>query len=195
MSADWYFSSGDLEYGPYSGAVLKQYAQSGRIQPQTPVKKGREGRWVRAERVRGLFVAPTPPPSSTRSVPGTGGSPTVGRPGSRSAGFEGNPLPEEESLPSAIFPDEGDTQFPADPRFEPKQDGPLVHESIRRARTCKADVPLNHFFFGTVFGFVALVLLAAAVGLVVAMIKDESDPGFLAFVAILLAICGGVPAC
>jgi len=55
MAAEWYYESRGIGHGPLSASELKRLAQTGKILPDALVKKGVEGKWVRAERVRGLF--------------------------------------------------------------------------------------------------------------------------------------------
>ena len=66
MSSEWYVQVDGKQFGPYSGAALKQYAADSRITANTQVKKGGNGRWVQAQMVKGLFTptepAPPPPP-------------------------------------------------------------------------------------------------------------------------------------
>ena len=62
MSNDWYVRIGGQEYGPCSGDELRQYASDGKIDAQTEVKKGIDGQWVAAEKVKGLFAESPPSP-------------------------------------------------------------------------------------------------------------------------------------
>ncbi len=67
MSADWYLHLDDRQYGPLSAAELKRYASEGRMTPETLVRKGEEGTWVPASRVKGLHFAG--PPSLPARLP------------------------------------------------------------------------------------------------------------------------------
>ena len=59
MGTAWYVNVEGKEYGPVSSAELKQWADEQRITPQTAVKKGEQGQWVAADRVKGLFSKPS----------------------------------------------------------------------------------------------------------------------------------------
>ncbi len=60
--------------GPLTDSVLKARAESGMIGPDTLVRKGAEGKWVPAKRVKGLFPAeadsPSPEPIASATLPG-----------------------------------------------------------------------------------------------------------------------------
>ncbi len=58
METGWYIQteSGGID-GPLSGAMLKTRADLGIVKPDTPVRKGPEGKWAAASRVKGLFGA------------------------------------------------------------------------------------------------------------------------------------------
>jgi len=73
VSQEWFFKSMSAELGPYTPAEMKRFAEMGRIDPDTLVRKGREGKWVAAERVKGLFAQvanrPQAPPSVAPKTP------------------------------------------------------------------------------------------------------------------------------
>jgi hypothetical protein len=54
--ADWYVSKSGKTHGPFSSQQLVQLAAEKKIGPQTEVRKGEDGKWTRAEDVKGLFV-------------------------------------------------------------------------------------------------------------------------------------------
>lgn len=58
MGTEWYYETGGIGFGPLPSSELKRLAQIGKVRPGTRVKKGVEGKWVLAERVKGLFDAP-----------------------------------------------------------------------------------------------------------------------------------------
>lgn len=67
MSEKWYYQIMGEVVGPLSADEVRAHAQNGLITPDTLVRKGAEGRWVTAHRVKGLFdrkpaTAPSPPP-------------------------------------------------------------------------------------------------------------------------------------
>lgn len=51
---EWFVRIGEKTYGPHTADKLREAARAGKITPSTDVKKGRDGRWVIAEKVRGL---------------------------------------------------------------------------------------------------------------------------------------------
>ena len=63
MSNDWFVRVNNEEHGPLSSNRLKQLVQQGKIGPETFIKKGASGTWLRANHVNGLF--PTIPPAPT----------------------------------------------------------------------------------------------------------------------------------
>ena len=69
MVAEWYYrtSAGRAE-GPVAAAHLKQLAQLGEIGPATEIKKGAEGRWITANKVKGLLDAAPPKPMTTKTA-------------------------------------------------------------------------------------------------------------------------------
>ena len=64
MSAEWYYQSEGKGIGPVSSSVLRQKASSGEVEPNSLVRRGRNGHWVRAQRVKGLFNAVEQSPAS-----------------------------------------------------------------------------------------------------------------------------------
>ena len=62
-NANWYYQFGGEVHGPMPPAELRQKVAAGEVQPDTLVRKGAEGRWVRAERVRGLLQPTDSPPA------------------------------------------------------------------------------------------------------------------------------------
>jgi hypothetical protein len=63
MEPVWYIQTenGEIE-GPLAGAMLKGRADAGIVRPDTPVRKGAEGKWTAASNVRGLFASSPLPP-------------------------------------------------------------------------------------------------------------------------------------
>ena len=68
MAAEWFYLVLDEEFGPVSSAELKALAADGDVASDTLVRKGPEGKWVLAGKVRGLCV-PTVRLSSERKPP------------------------------------------------------------------------------------------------------------------------------
>jgi len=78
--SEWFYRVMSDEIGPVTGSQLKQLAKDGTIEPDTHVRKGREGSWVTADHVQGLFpkltmqlpaVAPSRSPNPVFSEPST----------------------------------------------------------------------------------------------------------------------------
>ena len=73
MPSNWYVFDDGKQYGPIAGRKLKEWAAEGRITPQSKVRKGENGQWASASRVKGLFpVMPKPEemaPSVSSPVP------------------------------------------------------------------------------------------------------------------------------
>ncbi len=76
--AGWYCQVMGEETGPLSSAQLKELAASGFLTPHVPVRKGVNGSWVPASRVRGLF-----PGASQAPAEGKAGLPAAPRPDSK----------------------------------------------------------------------------------------------------------------
>jgi hypothetical protein len=56
MAAQWYFRYGDSEFGPVTAADLRKLVRTRRVYPDTPIRKGADGRWFAASEVKGLFT-------------------------------------------------------------------------------------------------------------------------------------------
>lgn len=71
MADRWYFSWNNTEFGPFSGAQLRELAALGRLQVMDTVwKEGSEKR-VRADRIKNLFSCP-----KTKASPAKANVPT-----------------------------------------------------------------------------------------------------------------------
>jgi hypothetical protein len=55
METQWYCRLMGTELGPFTSKQLLEMARSHRLTPHDSVKKGAEGMWVAAHRVKGLF--------------------------------------------------------------------------------------------------------------------------------------------
>ncbi len=62
MAAEWYHQSEGQPSGPVDSRELRRLAEAGIVRPDTLVRKGASGNWVRAEQVRGLFQPVDSPP-------------------------------------------------------------------------------------------------------------------------------------
>jgi hypothetical protein len=59
MSLTWFTKEMGVESGPFTSVDLKSQANDGSITPDTLVRRGRDGEWVLAHRIHGLFDLPT----------------------------------------------------------------------------------------------------------------------------------------
>ena len=57
MPSQWFYVIAGKQGGPVTSAELLALVQRGKVVPDTPVRKGSDGKWVSAKRVRGLFPA------------------------------------------------------------------------------------------------------------------------------------------
>lgn len=87
----WFVRKGDKTHGPFTSHQLKQLAGQSKIGPETKVRRGNDGQWVAAQKVKGLF--PTKPATEVMTAPKTQ-SPVVA---------ESHPVPAQ-SAPNAIIP-------------------------------------------------------------------------------------------
>jgi len=66
---DWFYKVMGEEFGPLSAAELKLRATQGEVGHEYLVRKGTEGRWVPAWRVKGLFRQSVPEPPPAQAIP------------------------------------------------------------------------------------------------------------------------------
>ncbi len=70
MAKPWYFQVMGSEVGPLTSAELMEKVQIGQIQPDTLVRSGKDGKWVPADRWKGLLPSKEeksePPPAPTK---------------------------------------------------------------------------------------------------------------------------------
>ncbi|NQT11297.1 MAG: DUF4339 domain-containing protein [Planctomycetes bacterium] len=57
VEKQWFVRIGEKEQGPFSSSQLKRLADRGEITQETRVRKGSQGKWVPAARVKGLLKA------------------------------------------------------------------------------------------------------------------------------------------
>ena len=74
MSAQWYYKMLGDEIGPISTPQFRTLALDGQIAPDTYIRKGASGKWLTADRVKGLFdpappAKPTAPPAQKLPTP------------------------------------------------------------------------------------------------------------------------------
>ena len=66
MSAEWFCQIAGTELGPLSSQQVKAMVAKGRLLPDDVIRRGTEGPWIPASRVKGLF-----PQQQGQSAPGT----------------------------------------------------------------------------------------------------------------------------
>ncbi len=72
MVAQWFYQTAEgLQSGPIDAKELCRLANSGIVRPNTLIRQSESANWVLAERVRGLFQPPMPPPASSSMVKAT----------------------------------------------------------------------------------------------------------------------------
>lgn len=101
MSADWYCKIGDKKHGPFNGQQLKVIVAKGQLLPEHLVRRGTEGPWVPAGRVKGLFPdAPAAGAGQKASAksPQAGRAPG-GKPAAKPPTARATPLPTAEAAP------------------------------------------------------------------------------------------------
>ncbi len=73
MANPWFFQVMGAEIGPLTSAELKEKVQIGQIQPDTLVRSGQDGKWIPADRWKGLLppkeAPPDPPPAPAKETP------------------------------------------------------------------------------------------------------------------------------
>ena len=69
MTDEWYVRQRGKSLGPFSPAQLRRLATVGQLKPEMAVRKGEQGRWVAARKVKGLFAADT-----SRATPADAGA-------------------------------------------------------------------------------------------------------------------------
>ena len=92
MAKPWFFQVMGVEIGPLTPAELKEKVQIGQIQADTLVRSGTDGKWIPADRWKGLLPAkedtPEAPPApvkealeatapKTKSIPLVDAAPTI----------------------------------------------------------------------------------------------------------------------
>ncbi len=61
MASEWYVEDNGRATGPFSVEQMKAQASGNRIKRETRVRKGRDGKWIPAKKVKGLLGSDTPP--------------------------------------------------------------------------------------------------------------------------------------
>ncbi len=102
MASKWYFQLGESALGPVTAGSLLERAGDGRLSPSDLVRKGSDGKWVRAERVQGLIFRDAVPPPIPKRNPAPLVAEVVGEVGQRSSQAQSGRIPTW-LIPSACF--------------------------------------------------------------------------------------------
>ena len=111
MSADWFCKINEKKVGPLNSQQLKTIVARGQLMPEHLVRRGSEGPWVPAGRIKGLF--PEPPGGNTGShgkklpqatakpLPKAAGTPPTAKPASLPTAAEA-PVPPSADMPQEL---------------------------------------------------------------------------------------------
>lgn len=73
MAKPWFFQMMGAEIGPLTSAELMDRVKLGQVQPDTLVRSGQDGKWIPADRWKGLLPSkedkPEPQPAPTKESP------------------------------------------------------------------------------------------------------------------------------
>jgi len=110
VASQWFYEIAGKQGGPVTSAELLALAQRGTVVHDTPVRKGPDGTWVAARRVRGLFPATnaTSPPTPT-----TVSKPSQTQPADALPQKPSQPFVSDVYIVSATPPSEEPSQFTA----------------------------------------------------------------------------------
>ena len=112
MSTDWFCKIGDKKVGPLNGQQLKTIVAKGQLKPDHLVRRGSEGPWVPAGRIKGLFPEGTAVDSQSQGER----IPATAKPLPKAATKSGGqPIAQAASLPTAA-------QAPAPPPSDVPQE-------------------------------------------------------------------------
>lgn len=68
MASNWYVKQGEMTYGPLDDRQLKHLATQGKINKDANVSRGKDGPWVSAQKIKGLFSDSLKPTSETSAA-------------------------------------------------------------------------------------------------------------------------------
>jgi hypothetical protein len=132
MAAEWFYKVADREIGPLAVPQLKAMAQRGSLRPEDLVRRGTEGKWLPAGRIKGLFPEPGASPAKGKSAADKGAPKTRGKPAVKIAQAEAIPV----GVPIA------DTAEAAEPAEKTLPVEPQVEESDAAAFVAPAPAPV-----------------------------------------------------
>lgn len=110
VASQWFYEIAEKQGGPVTSAELLALAQRGTVVHDTPVRKGPDGTWVSARRVRGLFPATN---ATSPSRPTAASEPSQDQPADALPQKPIQPLASDVYIVSATPPSEEPSQFTA----------------------------------------------------------------------------------
>jgi hypothetical protein len=101
VASQWHFLESGKVFGPLTTSQFREYAREGRIGPGTRVRKGRDGHWVAARQVKGLFNRPARAtvPVAAPWMPPDQRQPLAGRQASRARDRSARVTQDEQRQP------------------------------------------------------------------------------------------------
>jgi hypothetical protein len=208
MSADWFCKIADKKVGPLNAQQLKTFVAKGQLKPEHLVRRGSEGPWVPAGRIKGLFTcgtsSPTPPqgkaPSTAKPLPKAVMASTP-QANALPAAAEAPPppadIPEELSLGghqkhhAKLNVDKLD--FATTPVMVSQRKMKSGLQSMKQSEQKKATVILLSVIGGgTVFGLIVFIW-AAASGMLSGPAKKVEEPSPAARLAAAASLDSGKP--
>ena len=78
MASEWFCRIGGEELGPLSAQQVKTMAAQGRLHPGDSIRRGADGQWMPASRVKGLF--PADQPGAEAAAPAAAETPAENKP-------------------------------------------------------------------------------------------------------------------
>jgi hypothetical protein len=96
MSADWFCKIGDKKVGPLNNQQLKTFVAKGQLKPEHLVRRGGDGPWVPAGRIKGLFAPGASGGQSQGKTP-----PASAKPLPRASKSDAAPAAKASPLPTA----------------------------------------------------------------------------------------------
>lgn len=169
MSQSWYAKHNGKIVGPITSAQLKQLVGSGKINAETDVRLGDDGKWMHASSVKGLLQKTNPQQQHSSLPP------------ARSTNLKTSP-PEKPGTIKRAQPEAANPyQSPAFSEAE-RPDPPAAN--TRRLKTTRAGLY-------TVYYGICAVLFAIGVGILLGILGDSIGIPVLMILAEVVAIAAG----
>ena len=120
MSQVWYFQVMGAEVGPLSGPELADKVKRGQVQADTLIRKGTDGKWMPADRIKGLLPPPpevAPPVAAVKTTAAAASSESK-KSDVTASQTAANPLADEDD---ETYHFTGDKAAAATPHAEPTE--------------------------------------------------------------------------